>query len=58
MGIEESTLDEGVYKGNQLYHQGKENKGGEQRTHEGKSSESIPLSLKHVSYTANQCPYL
>ena len=57
MGIETFTLDERDYKGNQLYHWDKREKGGEQRTHGKGNPRSIPLSLKRVSYTANQYPY-
>ena len=69
MGIEESTLDRCLYKGKPTISLGK---GEEQRTHEKEKpqintpisetcfihSQSIPLSLKHVSYTAHQYPYL
>ena len=63
MGIEELTLNRWAYKENQLYQQSKCKEEGEQRTHERKNpkstspipetcfihSQSIPLSLKHVS---------
>ena len=63
MGIEELTLNGWAYKEKQLYQQNQRKEGGEQRTHVRKNpkstppipetcfihSQSIPLSLKHVS---------
>ena len=54
MRIEEQVLDEGVYKRNPLYqHKGK----GRIKNPRKDNSRSKPLSLKHVSYTADQYPY-